>query len=198
MSRQEVNLLSSVLLPEPDRLPLSLVGKLAAAGTAAALAVTLYGQTQIATTAADIAVLQKQAVTARAEVDKLTAKNNRHAERVALNRQLEQLIGLQQQRMATLELLEGETTRGARPSLSTYLAGVAEAHVPGLWITQVAVDLRTDALQIGGAAEAPSRIPSFLTQLRTTSAFAESSVGGLEMRASEAGAVGFLLRGAPG
>ncbi len=198
MSRPEVNLLSSALLPEPERLPLSLFGQLAAAGTAAALAVTLYGQWQISATGAEIVVLQKQAGTARAEVDKLNAKNNRHAETAALSRQLEQLVGLQQQRLGTLRLLDGETTGRARPSLSTYFVGVAEAHVPGLWITQVAVDLRTDALQISGAAEAPNRIPSFLTQLRSTSAFAASSVGGLEMRASESGQVGFLLRGAPG
>ncbi len=198
MSRQEVNLLSSALLPEPERLPLALFGKLAVVGTAAAVAVTLYGQWQISAAGAEIAVVQKQAMTARAEVDKLTAKNNRHAEKVALNWQLEQLLGLQQQRLGTLRLLDGQASHAARPGVSTYFVGVAEAHVPGLWITQVAVDLRTDALQIGGAAEAPNRIPSFLTQLRATSAFAASSVGGLEMRASETGSVGFLLRGAPG
>lgn len=198
MSRPEVNLLSTALLPEQKHLPLAVFGQLAAAGTAAALAVTLYGQWQISIAGAEIAVLQKQSQSARAEVDKLTAKNNRHAEKIALNRQLEQLVGLQQQRLATLRLLDGEAPGGARPSISTYFVGVAEAHVPGLWITQVAVDLRTDALQISGAAQAPNQIPSFLTQLRATPAFAASSVGGLELRASEAGPIGFLLRGAPG
>ena len=198
MSRPEVNLLSAGLLPPPERLPLALFGKLALAGAVLATVVTLYGEWQISTAKAEIAVLQKQAASAKAEVAQLISRNNRQSEKVALNRDLEQLVGLQQEQLATLSLLERESSGIVRANASSYFVGVAEAHVPGLWITQVAVDLRTEALQISGAAETPNRIPNFLTQLRATSAFAASSVGGLEMRVTESGPVDFQLKGAAG
>lgn len=196
--RQEVNLLVAELLPPVERLPLWQVG--AAVGMCAVLlaGVSAWDQVRIARAESDLAVAKKRIVAAEVEVNRLAVVNDRSDERAALNTELERLLGQHQAQARLLDVMDRETDSIGRGSFSSYLTGVAQAHVPGLWITGITVDFRTDTLVIRGAAQQPTHVPGFVSQLRTSSAFAGTTLDGIQVRADDAGGVGFELKGAPG
>lgn len=196
--RQEINLLVADLLPPVERLPLWQVG--AAIGICAVLlaGVSAYDQIHIAQAKSELAVVKKRIVAADVEVNRLAVVNDRSDERAALTTELERLLGQQQAQARVLDVMDRETDSIGRGSFSSYLTGVAESHVPGLWITGITVDFRTDTLLIRGAAQQPTHVPGFVSQLRTSSAFAGTTLDGIQVRADDAGGVGFELKGAPG
>lgn len=196
--RQEVNLLAPELLPVAERLPLRQAGLALAAFSTLLLGISAYDRYALERARSDLSLAKERAAVARAEVTRLSAVNDHRAERTALNSELERLLGQRELQAQTLGAMDRELDTIGRGSFSSYLAGIAEAHVPGLWITGLTVDFGTDTLLIRGAAQQPTHVPGFVTQLRATAAFVGTTVDGIQLKADGTGAIGFELRGAPG
>jgi hypothetical protein len=196
--RQEVNLLVPGLLPPVERLPLWQAGAVLGAWGLLLAGVSGWHHYRISSIEDALVEAKRRSVAAEVEVTRLSVVNDRSRERAALTTELERLLGEHAEQKRVLDLMERETETIGRGSFSSYLTGVAESHVPGLWITGITVDFRNDTLLIRGAAQQPVHVPGFVTQLRSSDAFAGTTLDGIQVRADEEGGVGFELRGAPG
>ncbi len=196
--RQEVNLLIAELLPPVERLPLWQVGAAMGGWLAILAGVSAWDAYQTTDAEQELALLQKRSAAAEVEVTRLSVVNDRSQERAALSTELERLLAQREDHLRLLDAMNSESESIGRGTFSSYLTGVAESHVPGLWITGITVDFRNDTLLIRGAAQQPVHVPGFVTQLRASSAFAGTTLDGIQVRAEAEGGVGFELRGAPG
>lgn len=80
---------------------------------------------------------------------------------------LREAIGERERLLADMSIDNG--TAGRLPS--AYLEGVARQAGNGLWLSHLAVDHRSDQVEIRGHATDPSRVPAFVGQLGDEIAF---------------------------
>ncbi|HEX5421809.1 MAG TPA: PilN domain-containing protein, partial [Gammaproteobacteria bacterium] len=157
--------------------------EIAAAAAVALLAVYGYGCWQTAQLDGEAARLESRAKSFTVQIARLDPgagaehRKGIEAEIQALNAQL-------LTRQALAEVLRKHPL-GARGGFSAYLAALARRHSDGLWLTQVAIDGATGAMQLAGHSVRAELVPEYLKRLGREPALAGESFDHLKIEQSE-------------
>ncbi|HEX5048812.1 MAG TPA: hypothetical protein VFX89_16990 [Gammaproteobacteria bacterium] len=182
--RQQINLYQPVF--RKQRLIFSAVTMAQAAGIVAAALLALYGYGlfKVARLETEVARLEglEQTFTAQlGGIDPSLAANARAAaeqEIAALNASLDE-------RRRLIEVLRNRPL-GSSEGFSGYLAALGRQHRPDLWLTRIAVNGGTRALELAGRSVRAEAVPEYLRRLGAETALAGQRFDRLEIERDEA------------
>jgi len=116
----------------------------------------------------------------RQEIDDLSARLGSDEEKRRVQQRITQLrdgIARREQLLAEVSIENG--VAGRLPSV--YLEGVARQTADGIWLNRLAVDHRTDRVEIRGHATDPALVPAFVGRLGEEAAFRDERFRRLTM-----------------
>jgi hypothetical protein len=182
--QQQINLYQPIFRKQRLIFSAAAMAQAAAIVAAALLAIYGYGLFKVARLEAEAARLEGLEQTFTAQLGGIDPSLAASA-RAAAEQEIAALNATLDERRRLIEVLR-DRPLGSSEGFSGYLAALGRQHRPDLWLTRIAVNGGTRALELAGRSVRAEAVPEYLRRLGAESALAGQRFDRLEIERDEA------------